>query len=116
MQAVDDQGLLRPGLFARVRLVIAERNGAVLVPEQSVVPQANQLFVYVIEDGKAALRPVELGLRQSGRVEVVSGVKPGDVVITAGAQKIGPGAPVTPINLAPPPAAQDGATAADKKG
>jgi len=112
----NDQGLLRPGLFARVRLVIAERNGAVLVPEQSVVPQANQLFVYVIEDGKAALRPVELGLRQSGRVEVVSGVKPGDVVITAGAQKIGPGAPVTPINLAPPPAAQDGATAADKKG
>ena len=114
----NDKGQLRPGLFARVRLVIAERNDAVLVPEQSVIPQADQLFVYVIDGGKAALRPVELGLRQAGRVEVVSGVKPGDVVITAGAQKIGPGAPVTPINLAPAPAPKDGGTdgQADKKG
>jgi membrane fusion protein (multidrug efflux system) len=98
----NDQGELRPGLFARVRLVIAERGEAVLVPEQSIIPQADQLFVYVIEDGKAAMRPVQLGLRQAGRVEVTSGVRPGDVVITAGAQKIGPGAPVTPINLPPP--------------
>ncbi|MGH8481360.1 MAG: efflux RND transporter periplasmic adaptor subunit, partial [Nevskiaceae bacterium] len=101
----NDQGQLRPGLFARVRLVIAERNNAVVVPEQSVVPQADQLFVYVIEEGKAAMRPVRLGLRQAGRVEVLSGVQPGDLVITAGAQKIGPGAPVTPINSTPAPAA-----------
>lgn len=99
----NDQGKLRPGLFARVRLVIAERANAVMIPEQAVVPQADQLFVYVIQDGKAELRPVQLGLRQGGRVEVTSGVQPGDVVITAGAQKIGPGAPVMPINLAPPP-------------
>ena len=117
----NDKGKLRPGLFARVKLVIAERDNAVLVPEQSVIPQADKLFVYVIEDGKAAMRPVQLGLRQAGRVEVISGVKPGDVVITAGAQKIGPGAPVTAINLqqpglAPPPAAQDGAKPDDKKG
>ncbi len=105
----NDKGKLRPGLFARVKLVIAERDNAVLVPEQSVIPQSDKLFVYVIEDGKAALRPVELGLRQAGRVEVVSGVKPGDVVITAGVQKIGPGAPVSAINLAPAPAAPDGA-------
>jgi membrane fusion protein, multidrug efflux system len=110
----NDQGRLRPGLFARVRLVIAERAQAVLVPEQSIIPQGNKLFVYVIEDGKAAMRPVQLGLRQGGRVEVVDGVKPGDTVITAGAQKIGPGAPVMPINLGPPPAAQDGAKPEDK--
>jgi membrane fusion protein (multidrug efflux system) len=112
----NDQGELRPGLFARVRLVIAERGEAVLVPEQSIIPQADRLFVYVIEDGKAAMRPVQLGLRQAGRVEVTSGVKPGDVVITAGAQKIGPGAPVTAINLAPPEAAPAGAQPADKSG
>jgi membrane fusion protein (multidrug efflux system) len=100
----NDKGELRPGLFARVRLVVAERGNAVLVPEQAIVPQGDQPFVYVIEDGKAVMRPVQLGVRQSGRVEVVSGVKPGDVVITAGVQKIGPGAPVMAINLAPPPA------------
>lgn len=115
----NDHGRLRPGLFARVRLVTAERADAVLVPEQSIIPQGDKLFVYVIEDGKAAMRPVQLGLRQAGRVEVVDGVQPGETVITAGAQKIGPGAPVMPINLqqpSAPAAAQDGAKPGDKKG
>jgi membrane fusion protein, multidrug efflux system len=112
----NDKGELRPGLFARVRLVIAERANAVLVPEQAIVPMGEKLFVYVIEDGKAAIRPVQLGVRQSGRVEVTTGVQPGDTVITAGVQKIGPGSAVNPINLQPPPAAQDGSAPADKKG
>ncbi|MGH8441456.1 MAG: efflux RND transporter periplasmic adaptor subunit [Nevskiaceae bacterium] len=111
----NDKQQLRPGLFARVRLVIAEREGAVLVPEQSIVPQGDKPFVYVIENGQAAMRAVQLGLRQSGRVEVVSGVKPGDVVITAGVQKIGPGAPVMAINLAPPGDAQNKTPAAGEK-
>jgi membrane fusion protein, multidrug efflux system len=101
----NDKGKLRPGLFARVRLAIAQRDNAILVPEEAIVPQGNALFVYVIDDGKAALRPVQVGLRQGGRAEILSGVAAGDLVITAGVQKIGPGAPVTPINLTPPPAA-----------
>lgn len=115
-RVANDKLQLRPGLFARVRLVVAERDNAVMVPEQSIVPMGEKLFVYVIEDGKAAIRPVQLGLRQAGRVEVTSGVQAGDVVITAGVQKIGPGAPVNPINLAPPPAAQDGGKPEEKKG
>jgi membrane fusion protein, multidrug efflux system len=98
----NPEGRLRPGLFARVRLVIAERDNAILVPEQAIMPQGEQLFVYVIEDGKSALRPVTIGLRQEGRAEIRTGLKPGDVVITAGGQKIGPGTPVMAINLKPP--------------
>jgi membrane fusion protein (multidrug efflux system) len=111
----NEKGLLRPGLFARVRLVISERDNAVLVPEQSILPQGEKLFVYVIEDGKASLKPVQLGLRKEGRVEIVSGIAPGDVVITAGTQKIGPGAPVQAINLAPPGAAENKTPAAGDK-
>lgn len=109
----NDKGLLRPGLFARVRLVVAERPNALLVPEQAIVPQGDKLFVYVIEDGKAAIRPVRVGLRQAGQAEIVEGLQAGDIVITAGMQKIGPGSPVTPINLAPEgdSAPQDGAAA-----
>jgi len=110
----NDKGKLRPGLFARVRLVISQRDNAILVPEQAIVPQGEQLFVYVIEDGKAALRPVRVGLRQAGRAEILEGVSPGDIVITAGVQKIGPGVPVMAINLTPPAAAQDGGAPADK--
>jgi membrane fusion protein, multidrug efflux system len=111
----NDKGKLRPGLFARVRLTIAQHENAILVPEQAIVPQGNALFVYVIDQGKAVLRPVQVGMRQAGRAQIVSGVSPGDLVITAGVQKIGPGAPVTPINLAPPAAAQDGKTPREEK-
>ena len=111
----NDKSELRPGLFARVRLIIAVRDNAVLVPEQAIVPMGEKLFVYVIEDGKAAIRPVQLGVRQSGRVEVTSGVQLGETVITAGVQKIGPGSAVNPINLQPPPAAQDGGAPPEKK-
>ena len=100
----NDKGKLRPGLFARVRLTIAHRANAVMVPEQAIVPQGDALFVYVIEDGKAVLKPVQVGLRQAGRAEITSGVAAGDTVITAGVQKIGPGAPVMAVNLQPAPA------------
>lgn len=108
----NDKNQLRPGLFARVKLVISERDNAVTVQEQAIVPQGDKPFVYVIEDGKAAMRPVQLGVRSAGRVEVVSGVAAGDTVITAGIQKIGPGAAVMPINLAPPPDAVQNKTPA----
>jgi membrane fusion protein, multidrug efflux system len=111
----NDKGKLRPGLFARVKLVIAERANAILVPEQAIVPQGDKLFVYVIEDGKAAIRPVKVGVRQAGRAEIVSGLAPGDVVITAGVQKIGPGAPVMAINMAPPAGANAPAAAEPEK-
>lgn len=101
----NGSGRLRPGLFARVKLVISEKSDAIMVPEQAIVPQGEKLFVYVIEDGKAAMRPVVLGLRTGGRAEILSGVQAGDRVITAGVQKIGPGAPVMAINLMPPPGA-----------
>ncbi len=96
------QGKLRPGLFARVKLIIAQKDQALTVAEQAVFPQGEQHFVYTIDEGKATMKPVGIGQRQDGRVEIVSGLKPGDLVITAGLQKIGPGAPVTAINLAPP--------------
>ncbi len=96
------QGRLRPGLYARVKLVISQKEGAITVPEQAVFPQGEQQFVYTIEDGKAALKSVSLGQRGDGRAEILSGLKAGERVITAGLQKIGPGAPVTPINLAAP--------------
>lgn len=98
----NKDGRLRPGLFARVLLQISSKAQALMVPEQAIFPRGEELFVYVIEDGKAAIRPVTVGQRLAGKAEIVAGLKDGDVVITAGYQKIGPGAPVTPINLGPP--------------
>lgn len=95
-------GRLRPGLFARVMLEVSNRAQALLVPEQAIFPQGEKLFVYTVEDGKATLHPVTIGQRTGGQAEITSGLKDGDTVITAGHQKIGPGAAVTPINLGAP--------------
>lgn len=92
-------GALRPGLFARVVLTIDEKNDALFVPEQSVLPGSDgSKSVFKAIDGKAVMTRVELGERIKGEVEIVSGLKAGDVVITAGLPKLRPG--VSVCNLA----------------
>ena len=86
---------LRPGLFARINLVLERRENALVAPEQAIVPVGQKTFVYRVVDGKAAMTPVKLGLRRPGQVEIVEGVNAGDVVVTDGQLKIRDGAPVT---------------------
>jgi membrane fusion protein (multidrug efflux system) len=101
------EGALRPGLFARVVLTIEEKHDAIFVPEQSVLPGSDgSKSVFKAVDGKAAMTRVELGERIKGEVEVVDGLKPGDVVVTAGLPKLRPG--VSVCQLAGPPAAKPG--------
>ena len=110
----NPEGKLRPGMSARVRIVLSTSAKALVVPEQAIVPMGEQKNVYTLVQGKAKLVAVTLGARQPGMVEVTSGLKDGDVVITSGLQKIGDGAPVAPAG-APPAAApkgKAGATAA----
>jgi membrane fusion protein (multidrug efflux system) len=89
-------GMLRPGLFVRVRLLFGERQGVLMLPEQAVVPGA-QPGVFRVVDGKAALVKVKLGVRRNALVEVVDGLAEGDVVVTAGQLKLRDGAPVRAV-------------------
>ncbi|MGB3809931.1 MAG: efflux RND transporter periplasmic adaptor subunit [Parvibaculum sp.] len=105
----NEQGKLRPGLFGRVSIVTLVRNSIVL-PESAIVPQktgGKAVFV-VINGGEkgphAELRPVEIGERLSGEVEILSGIAAGDIVVTAGQIKVRDGEPVVPIAEAASPA------------
>lgn len=93
---------LRPGLFARVSLILERRENALVAPEQAIVPVGQQTFVYRVVDGKAVMTPVKLGLRRPGQVEILAGLNAGDLVVTDGQLKIRDGAAVT----APPPVTQ----------
>jgi len=81
-------GKLRPGMFARVALVVKERSDALLIPEQAIVPEGSKKFVYRIENGKARRVLVSIGLRRKGEVEITEGLGVGDLIVTAGQMKI----------------------------
>ena len=86
---------LRPGMFARVRLLTKDDRDALVLPEQALVPQGEEQFVFRVIDGKAARTKVELGQRRDGRVEVVKGISAGETIVTAGQLKLRDGTPVT---------------------
>ena len=92
---IDNRQLqLRPGMFARVTTVFGERPDARVIPEEAIVPQGGRQFVIRLTDGadaetKLAQRiEVKVGLRRPGRVEITEGLKDGDMVVTAGQQRV----------------------------
>jgi membrane fusion protein, multidrug efflux system len=103
---------LRPGMSARLQVVLDTNASALLVPEQAIWPNGEQKMVYTVVDGKAKLVPVTVGMRQPGYVEVTSGLKDGDIVVVSGQLKIGDGAPVQAVPAKPAAAPQASAAVA----
>ena len=103
---------LRPGMFGRVLLQLAVRDKAIWVPEQAIVPRGQDAFVFRVANGKADLVKVQTGTRRVGEVEIRSGIAAGELVVTEGTQRIGPGSAVSVMGDAPKPAA----AVPDKKG
>jgi membrane fusion protein (multidrug efflux system) len=65
------------------------------VPEEAVMLADRQASVFVIEDGRAERREIELGQREVGRVEVAGGLEAGERVAVTGLQRLRPGSAVT---------------------
>ena len=112
LAAVANPGtVLRPGMFARPRVVFSTRAAAVVVPEEALVPVGGKQFIFkVVEgaDGKKVSQRLEarLGLRLPGKVEILEGIKAGDTVVTAGHGRLlrGDSVPVRVIDLSAPAA------------
>lgn len=91
---------LRPGQFGNVRLTLAEHAAAVVVPEEALVPLGNDLIVYVVDDGHAVARRVEIGERLPGRAEILTGLATGEVVVRAGQEKLRPDTRLRVVDVA----------------
>jgi membrane fusion protein (multidrug efflux system) len=90
----NDDGLLVPGAFAQVDLLLPERD-AITVPSFALVPEMRGQRVFLYRGGKAEPVPVQTGLRTEDRVEITEGVSAGDTLITSALLQLKPGAPVT---------------------
>jgi len=91
-------GVLVPGLFARVQLAgSGNASNALLINERAVSTDQNRKFVFVVDkDNKAEYRPVVLGPMVDGLRVVRDGLKPGEKIVVNGLQRVRPGAPITP--------------------
>lgn len=91
----NPDGLLRPGGFARVRVITERRPNALLVPQTAIIKSQGVDTVYVVDgNNRAALRTVTLGPAYQQAFVVQSGLNAGDRVIVEGTQKVQPGAKV----------------------
>ena len=89
----NSSGLLKPGMFLNVRLA-RDATDALVVPEQALVPEQGDMFVFVVKDGMAGKRLVRIGQRSVGNVQIVQGLAAGELVVTEGTQKLRDGVPV----------------------
>jgi membrane fusion protein, multidrug efflux system len=93
-QVPDKEGVLKPGLFARVISYTGGMKDTVVVPNTALLYEGDKIRTYVVEDDKAKERPVKLGNKYGDEMEILEGIKEGDKVVIAGQQGLSEGAKV----------------------
>jgi membrane fusion protein (multidrug efflux system) len=89
-QVANPRGELQAGMFIEARLETARRLNAVVIPEEALLSLPSGNVVWVVEGDTPSRRPVEIGTRRPGSVEVLSGVAAGDLVVVGGAERLSP--------------------------
>ena len=88
-------GVLRPGMFMSVEMTLGEKRPGIFVPETAVLLSTGGTYLFVIRDGRARRIAVRTGRRRGHLVEVSPGPKEGEMVVTAGGDRLRDGRPVT---------------------
>lgn len=96
IEVQNPQELLKPGMFARVTLMLGRREGRSLVPEAALVRRGDGVGVFKLdgEEGRVRFTALEIGVTQDGKVEVIRGLAAGERVVTLGAHLLQDGARV----------------------
>jgi multidrug efflux pump subunit AcrA (membrane-fusion protein) len=101
----NGDGRLRSGMFAKMTVVVARREGAVSVPKEAIA-EGPVPAVFVIQNGKASRRELKLGLVNDTEAEVLSGLRPGENVAVFGLYGLKDGSPVEVLAPAAPAGAE----------
>lgn len=99
--------LLKPGMFARIELVLQERPG-LLVPAEAVLQEGSRQYLFLVEERKAVQREVATGLLQETRIEIARGLQGGEDVVIAGQHRLKHGSGVQVMGPGGPEAGPDG--------
>jgi len=100
---VQNTGELKPGFFAEVSFNAGTKENAVVVPEAAIKASESGFVAYVVEEGKAVKKPIEIGLRtEDGLVEILSGLSGAETVVVEGSDLLADGVAVEDADLSNP--------------
>ena len=92
--AENKERKLLSGQYVKISLPVNTKPSALMVPDQALIPLGDKIFAFKVIDGKAQKTEVKIGTRLNSMVEVLSGISEGELLVTAGQQKLQDGAPV----------------------
>lgn len=82
---VDNKdGLLAPGMFGRFEIAYEKHTDVLVIPAEAVLEEDNASVVYIVDNGAAVRRPIEIGIEKDGNVEVISGLEGNEQIIVTG--------------------------------
>ncbi len=95
----NKSGRLIPGQFVKVQLVLQSVEDAILVPSEAVIPDQGGKKVFLADNGKAKEVKIETGIRTERALEVLSGLKAGDTLLTTGILQLRPGIDIKIVKI-----------------
>ena len=93
----NHDGRLKPGMYARIRLVLDERRDVPILPDKALVSSGGKTRAFVVNNGKIHVREVQIGLEEGAKNEVLEGLRVGDRVVVRGQQLLSEGMVVEPV-------------------
>jgi membrane fusion protein (multidrug efflux system) len=92
-EIANDEYQLRPGMLLKIKIV-RQIDSVLQIPESAVLPIEDKHFVFVVEEDKAIRRVIQIGRRQPGIVEIISGLKQSEQVVVEGTLKLRDASPI----------------------
>ncbi|MCL4215531.1 MAG: efflux RND transporter periplasmic adaptor subunit [Candidatus Hydrogenedentes bacterium] len=87
-------GTLKPGMIARASFIRATHPGSIMIPIFSSIPIDDERYAFVVEDGVAVVRKLDVGIVQGSEVQITGGLSPGEQLVVSGQYDVREGEPV----------------------
>jgi len=88
VEVFDESLKLKPGMFVEVRIITGVKENLLVIPRKAVLYKQSRTYVFILKDNRVMQREITLGLVEEDQVEVISGLKEGDVIVVVGVEGI----------------------------
>ena len=80
----NDNHKLKPGMFARIKILIEEKEGVLTIPRDAIIRENSSHYVFVVKNNRVDRKKIETGLHEDNKFEVINGLSEGELVVTMG--------------------------------